>query len=44
MEFKKCQVGNAVFGHLSDADVAGGVMEYYGMIQSSVDIVRGALM
>jgi hypothetical protein len=43
MEFKKCQVGNAVFGHLNETDIANGVMEYPGMIQSSVDIVRDAL-
>lgn len=43
MEFKKCQVGVDVFGHLTDHDIHEGVKEYTGMIKSSVDRVRGLI-
>ena len=43
MEFKKCQVGSEVYGHLTDQDIHNGVSDYQGMIQSSVDIVRTSI-
>ena len=42
MEFKKCQVGRETYGHLTDHDINEGVIkDYSGMIQSSVDAVKG---
>ena len=43
MEFKKCFVGNEVYGHLTDQDIHDGITDYVGMIQSSVTLVRGAI-
>ena len=43
MEFKKCQVGSEVYGHLTDQDIAQGVTEYTGMVSSSVKLVQSAI-
>ena len=43
MEFKKCQVGTEVFGHLTDADIHEGISDYQGMIESSVKVVQSAM-
>lgn len=40
MEFKKCTVGNQVYGDLTSEDMAKGMKEYVGMIQSSVNLAR----
>jgi len=40
MEFKKCYIGNEVYGHLTDQDINDGVSDYIGMIDSSVKVVR----
>jgi hypothetical protein len=44
MEFKKCQVGNKVFGNPTQDDITNdAAKEYQGMIQSSADECRTAM-
>ena len=43
MEFKKCQVGNEVYGHLTESDLAQGITDYTGMISSSVKVVKQSM-
>lgn len=44
MEFKKCQTGTEVYGNLTEQDITNGVTEYQGMVQSSVDFVKAAIL
>ena len=43
MEFKKCHVANETYGNLTEHDIHEGIKEYTGMIQSSVNHVRGLM-
>ena len=44
MEFKKCQVGESIFGDPTEDDIRNDeVKEYTGMIGSSVEDIRQAM-
>ena len=43
MEFKKCQVGSDTYGNPTDQEVQAGMIEYVGMIDSSVKNVMNLM-
>ena len=44
MEFKKCQVGDSIFGDPTEEDIRNDeAKEFTGMINSSVDDIKTAM-